>query len=257
MNIEHRLAVNRAIVFFAVGAIGVLGTNLAGCKIEPPNTFSEPDVRKLIIAAENGDEDAIAALVKGGVNPNARGVNNTTPLLEMFFKKKKEGFRVLIRAGADPNLFDDRGRSVMHFAAAEADSYWLELSLKHGGKANLLSPGTARASKGITPIFYAAEDHCGTNVKLLIDAGADINHTGGGGMTVLGAAAARPAYDMVYILIEAGADFRKKDAAGEDLVDWISSRNEDFVPGEDQKVWFRKTVKLLESKGVEFKKKKS
>ena len=77
-----------------------------------------------------------------------------------------------------------------------------------------------------------------------------MNHMDGGGMTVVRLAVSRPAYDMLFIMVEAGVDLRKKDELNKDLLDLLSSKNEDYVLGDEQKMWFRRTVELVRSKGV-------
>ena len=222
----------------------------AGCNCASKTTFSDPAVQRLASAAENGDVESIDQVIQNGADPNARGLENVTPLHVALAARNKAGFDALLRHGADPNLFDDRGQSVILKAAAEEESHWLEQCLKHGGKPNLLSPGTRRSSKGITPIFYAVDHRRGKNLKILIDAGADMNHVDGGGDTPWRSAVVTPAYDMLYIMVEAGVDFRKKDAIGQDLLELISSRKEHDMFDDDQKMWFRKTVELLKSKGA-------
>ena len=217
-----------------------------------PARFSDPAAERLAAAGEKGDVRTIDELIQGRVNPNVRGLHNITPLLVTFGARNKRGFDALLRHGADPNLFDDNGRAVMLDAAGDEDPYWLENSLKHGGKPNLLSPETRRVSKGQVPIFYAVANHRGRNLKLLIDAGADMNHMDNGGMTAWRLAVGIPAYDMLFAMVEAGADFNKKDAIGQCLLDLISSRSEFYVVGDEQKLWFRKTVELLRAKGAEF-----
>jgi hypothetical protein len=62
----------------------------------------------------------------------------------------------------------------------------------------------------------------------------------------------RPAYPIVYALLEAGADYHQKDANGETAVDEISGRNEDLIPAfyrKEQAPWYRKSVEWLRKKG--------
>jgi ankyrin repeat protein len=213
--------------------------------------FSEPRVLKLVLAAEQGDTKTIDDLVKQGVDVNAKGRSDVTPLLRAFWAKNKEGFMALLRHGADPNALNDRGEAVMNEAAMDGDSFWLAQALKQGGRPNLVNVGNPN-SPGETPIYYAILNDRTENAKLLIAAGADVNRKNKGGTFPLMRAARRPAYSIVFALLEAGADYRQKDAHGNDVVEWISGRNEDDIPVsylEEQWPWFLKTVDWLRKKG--------
>jgi ankyrin repeat protein len=83
----------------------------------------------------------------------------------------------LLRDGADPNVADSSGSTVMHFAAGRGDLRTLTLSLKVGGKAN------ASDRLGNTPLHNAA---CSGDVKamsVLLAGGASINPKSHSGMT--------------------------------------------------------------------------
>src|ERR1043166_3843441 len=73
-----------------------------------------------------------------------------------------------------------------------------------------------------------------------------MNHMDNGGMTAWRLAVGIPAYDMLFAMVEAGADFNKKDAIGQCLLDLISSRSEFYVVGDEQKLWFRRLSSFLE-----------
>jgi ankyrin repeat protein len=230
-----------------------------GCSSPPQNLnemdakalFSDPLVRQLVLAAEKGDVKAIDDFVKKGVDVNAKGRHNVTPLLRSLLAKNKEGFASLLKHGADPNSLDDRGTAVMNWAAMEADSFWLAQALKHGGKPNLVNVGN-RYSPGDTPMIYAVLEQRTENAKLLIAAGADVNHKNKAGQVLLVRAGERPAYGIVYALLEAGADYHQKDLNGLDLVRFISGRNEESIPPfyrEEQAPWYFKTVEWLRKKG--------
>jgi ankyrin repeat protein len=97
----------------------------------------------------------------------------------------------LLQRGADPNVADSSGSTVMHFAAGQGDPETLKLSLKLGGKPNV------RDRLGNTPLHNAA---CSGDVKgmtLLLAAGAQINAKSQEGMTPI---------DMAYRLGQKDAE---------------------------------------------------
>ena len=57
-----------------------------------------------------------------------------------------------------------------------------------------------------------------------------------------------PVIDMVFLLLEGGADFRQKNSVGDDVIGWIQSKKRFFDDG--QKVWLDKSAELLKSKGA-------
>jgi ankyrin repeat protein len=73
--------------------------------------------------------------------------------------------------------------------------------MKYGGKINLVNP-----KDGTTPIFNAILACNLPNVKILVEAGANINQQDAGGETPIVAAALEVQYDIVYYLLQMGAD---------------------------------------------------
>jgi len=220
-------------------------------KGDAKDVFSDAKVGSLVLAAEKGMIEEINALVKNGVNVNAKGLHDMTPLLRTLLVRNKEGFSALLRHGADPNVPDKHGKAVVTEAAMDVDPFWLEEALKKGGKPDLIVNGNPIA-KGWTPIYYEITNKRLANVNLLIKAGADLNHKNEMKTCPLLFAAQRPAFDVVYHLVVAGADYRQKNSADDDLVSWISRRNDRYVVEEEQKKWFNKTVDLLKAKGAKF-----
>jgi uncharacterized protein len=198
--------------------------------------FNDPTVIELCKAIEEKDLNEIDRLAKAGVNINAKGRGNMTPLLWAFPMGEKVFGKMLV-LGADPNVQLaenvmppgyhglDRGKSVMSASVELAHSYfseriarnakmdnYLELVLKHGGNANLEEPD------GNTPIFCASHPQRTKNlIRLLLNAGADINHRNQKGETPI-LAASWNADDFKLALLEAGADYRIADENGWDIV---------------------------------------
>jgi ankyrin repeat protein len=212
--------------------------------------FADTRVAELASAAENGDVDVIDSLVKDGVDVNAKGRYNVTPLLRSLIARNKRGFDALLRHGADPNVLNIRGFAVTNEAALDEDPYWLQEALKHGGNPNLVNEGNPYF-KGQTPLYYAISRSRVANAKLLIAAKADVNHQDATESCPLLRAAERGEYEIVYALLEAGADFRQRNKAGVDLVGWVALSKEDEFTQETSRMWFLRTVDLLRKKRAE------
>ncbi|HYV37455.1 MAG TPA: ankyrin repeat domain-containing protein [Gemmataceae bacterium] len=248
---------SNATVFFAASLVTCFVIGSGGEppeleKLEAKSLFSDPQVLKLVQAAEQGDEKTIDELVKQGVDVNAKGRYGVTPLLRCLWAQNKKGYSKLLGHKADSNILNERGQSVMSQAALADNPFWLDQALKNGGNPNLVNKGS-KFNPGETPLFYAIGNQRTENAKLLIAAGADIHHKNEKGYFPLMLAVSRPAYPIAYLLLEAGADYHQKEPfGGKNAVEWISGRNLDSIPPhmvDEQGPWYLKTVEWLRNKG--------
>jgi ankyrin repeat protein len=173
-----------------------------------------------------------------------------SPLRIAIENDDRAAYEKLLAEGADPNQIDSANYSPMHLAAGQDDPYWLRLALEHGGDPNLLNANAPRIKRG-TPLHSAICAESLETVKLLVEAGADINHTGSG-QTPLADAFATAAYDIVYYLLEQGADYNKN-AGGEtySLVKWVQHRKPGGVPSEERNSGLRRIREWLTARGVQ------
>jgi hypothetical protein len=118
--------------------------------------------------------------------------------------------KALLKNGADPNLQDTYdGYSAFTYAADKFEtSDYVRLLLKYRGNPNAVARNDS-TSMYCTPLITAAY-HRLESVKLLVDAGADINYTAKNYQFALNASFTFGKIDITrYLLIEKGADFRK------------------------------------------------
>ncbi|HUE71070.1 MAG TPA: ankyrin repeat domain-containing protein [Pirellulaceae bacterium] len=210
----------------------------------------------LIRAVKAGDVASAEVLLNDKmINVNSADKDGITPLLQSLLSRNKEIYMKLLKRGADPNVCDRLGRCVMNEAATENDTFWLKESLAHGGDPNALNKGN-KHSPNSTPLFYAiqkerpGEKPRVDNVKVLIDAGANVNHRNANGVGPLRAAAGAGNYECVVELLEAGADPLVGDKHGYTLVNWFNGRDENLVPDEDQIPWFNRAAEMLIERGL-------
>jgi uncharacterized protein len=210
---------------------------------KPTDFFDDPSVIKIAISAMGGNEKAVSELMKEGVNINHQGKDGMTPLLWVLGEKSEKGFGLLLKLGANPNLPVATGGSVMTFAASADNPNYLKVALENGGDANYFHPKRKR-----NVIFDAISPGHLEHLQLLLEHGAEINAQDGTGDTPLIAAASLNQYDIVYQLLEHGADFRLGNRWGKTIKDRIENNN--ISKSSELYHWRSKVIKYLEQNGV-------
>lgn len=166
------------------------------------------------------DED-IAMIVEEvevkGIDPNFREPKFGSTLLMLSIRNNNyESVKTLLELGADPNLGDHyRGASAMRNAALAESPKYLQLLLSYNGNPNAIE--TAPTKEGdysrktalISAISYI-EDRSLEKVKLLVDAGADINYYKENHTSLpLSDAIKFDKMDVALYLLEKGADYNR------------------------------------------------
>lgn len=190
----------------------------------PPSPAEASAYAGLHAAAYRGDAEAVARLLGGGADPNARDSAGRTPLHVAAFGAKHAVLRALVRGGADPNALEGRRYDIVTIAAVADDVATLRLALELGASArNVTSPydGTA----------LIAAAHLGHDevVRNLIRAGSPLDHVNNLGWTALIEAVVlgdggRRHMATVRALIEAGADTTIADRQGATPLDLARAR---------------------------------
>ncbi len=183
--------------------------------------------------------------------------NEIAPTQREYMVKHARLMEHLLKLGADPNIkttrgdvertgkkgepiivpghvFDLReGLAVTHLASqpiGPARFNYFPIIMANGGDPNLVD------GNGLTPIFFACGRHfrllgnlsSPENVAILIDAGAGLEVRDCDGYTPILTAANEAHFDLVYMLIHAGADHRAKNARKQGLV-WFAHERKRFV----------------------------
>ena len=216
--------------------------------MSPKVMFPDPQVRALAKAASKGDLVKVDRLVVEGVNVNARGTSDVTPLF--LAMQNARGFEHLLKLGAHPNvLYGEKGKNgtIMHFAVWHKNPRILELALLYGGDPNLPEGQTMR-----TPIFEAMGPDNKDKISTLIEAGADVNAQLFNGDTPMITAAGLGQFDTVYDLLLHGADYGLKNRfTDKTLADMIAFRRRTMDPKLDNYYWMGKVIDWLGQRGVE------
>jgi ankyrin repeat protein len=167
-------------------------------------------VEKLIGMAMEGNNAEVAHAIEIGVEIDELGAGGHTALMAAAYYGHKSVVKTLLEAGANPNLLsdDDRLGNGMTALMLTAGSFFAnnrqsiaKLLLANGADVNQQGLG------GKTAIVYAALAGAGYRecVEVLIAAGADLDLRDDRGHTVLTMVAAAENYQMLNLLIQAGA----------------------------------------------------
>ena len=134
----------------------------------------------VLAAAARGDAAEIKKLAAGGADLNGRDGYGRTPLHVATFKKNRDAITALVKAGADINAKESDRYDAVTIAAVADDVGTLRMLLQLGASAKQI---TSRYDG--TALIAAA--HLGHDlvVKMLIDAGAPLDHVNNLGWTAL------------------------------------------------------------------------
>ena len=233
-----------SILLISCSLVSASSNSQAGGKLltymDIEEVFEEPNALALAKSASKGNVKEIEKLIAKGVDVNARGKINGTPLF--FALQSKQGFSTLIKHGADPNIIFDDGGTVLHWAAQMKDCDFLDIAIQGGGNPDLKA-GYAKAS----PIFKTINIESGISncFKVLIKNGCDINFTDSYGISVILTAASFARYDMVLELLKAGANYHKTDNYGNDIFKVIKKHEHSFKKGSKSEVYKEKVLVWL------------
>jgi len=132
--------------------------------------------RKLFVATNKNDENAVKRLLKAGADANARNDQGETALRKA---RKVEVAELLIANGADVDAKDCFGETALMWSSFHGYKQVVELLLARGADVN------ARNHDGRTALMFASHGGQTEVVKVLVDAGADVNAIDEKGRTAL------------------------------------------------------------------------
>ncbi|MCY3897528.1 MAG: ankyrin repeat domain-containing protein [Caldilineaceae bacterium] len=159
-------------------------------------------------AVENGNAEIVQILVDAGADIEAEGFMGRTPLGLAAEEGATEIMQILLGQGADngtPEGEDKQspaiGSEALFTAIKKGDVETVRLLVEAGADVN-----AAEGFGGNTPLHEAVEEGNAEIVQILVDAGADIEAEGFMGQTPLGLAAEEGASEIMQILLGQGAD---------------------------------------------------
>ena len=158
-----------------------------------PNAATSMGETLLMTCAGTGAVDAVATLFdRGATNVNAKEASyGQTALMRAAAQDNPEVVRLLLAHGAD-----------IH---ARSTTYLLPVSL--GNPLDNVGGGAVMApQRGYTPLLFTARHGRVENVRLLLDAGADVNDTAPTGESALVVASFSGHGQVAALLLDRGAD---------------------------------------------------
>jgi hypothetical protein len=184
----------------------------------PTSPLTEAQVNELtqqmILAAEAGDTTTVMQLLQDGAALNGQDAAGRTAAMAATHGNRPETLLALIDAGADINLRDNRLDNPFLYAGAEGLLDILRLTIAAGA-----DPTITNRFGGTALIPAAERGHVEVVAELLANTSVDVNHVNNlGWMALLEAiilSDGGPRHvEVVRLLIDAGADVNLPDANG-------------------------------------------
>lgn len=175
----------------------------------------------LIEAIDSKDAATVNEMIKSGITLDAYGARGETPLTAaLLFRSGKPTVDLLVNGGTNVNAQNRDGRTPLVLALLGGhDAATVMLILDHGadvnGKSMLAPPGTEHFSEIIEPPLYAAIDRGDLALlRALIERGVDVDQIAGPAPLPPLHWAVAKGLDFVKLLVDAGADVNCRDSAG-------------------------------------------
>jgi len=162
---------------------------------------SRVEAGMLRTAVQNRDAESIALLLRHGANANGTDNAGYTPLFAATQMSFYDAAKMLLKAGADPNLgAGPEAETPFCLAACENRVDLVQLYLTHGGDANFIM------ENGNTTLVQCMNKTVSPKlVELILKAGADANAKSGEGATALFQAITANRIDLMTVLLDNGA----------------------------------------------------
>lgn len=197
----------------------------SGADVKAANRYG---VTALSLACITGDAAVVEKLLKAGADPNASGPDGETPLMTVAHSGAVDAAKVLLAHGAKVDAREAwHGETALMWAAAQSHPEMIKTLLAAGADINAMSTVvhwerqvTAEPRDkwlppgGFTPLMFAAREGCVECVKVLADAGANLNLADPDGITPMVDSIINGHYDVAAALLDKGADPNLFDKTG-------------------------------------------
>lgn len=162
-----------------------------------PHYLKNSSVQTLPMAVQYEDFEAIKRLIANGADLNQQNLDGKAPL---HYAKQADVALYLLEQGANPDVADKWGKTLLHYAAKQGDSDIIALLIQKGALIDL------KDEDENTPLLCAAKARNFECVRLLLEAGSDPRLKGEYQNTVLLYAAQYDQLDIAELSLGLGAD---------------------------------------------------
>ncbi len=229
-----------------------IGSNMPLKLMRAESYYADANQIKFLQAVGRGNEENMKKYLELGADVNAIGKEQMHPLFWAISKGNLKGFEFLLANGSNPeiaNVTSKDGKltyTLYEIALTIDNGSYLSLLLKYG-----MSPDRPIAFAGNTVMRHAILHSRINQVRLLIEAGANLNHQNDSGQTPMLMAAGINKFDMVYLFLENGADPTIKDVWNYDLSGMIKLyADRGMDPRGEQYKGYLLVVDELKSRGL-------
>ena len=178
----------------------------------------------LWMASTAGDEILRTLLQRKDVEINGQSRWGETPLYQAIQHNYLSAAKMLLEAGADPNIPTDVHTTALSKAAAAGSEESIQLLLKQAG-IELDIPDKS----GHTPLLRAADAGHTKCIRMLLDKGANVEHADNEGRTALSLAAIKGHKVVAKLLLKNGAEIDAQDKKGNTPLALAADKNHDAV----------------------------
>ena len=182
------------------------------------------DQTPLWMASTAGDEILGMFLQRKDIELNGQSRRGETPLYQAIQRKRISAAKMLLDAGADPNVLTDDKICALSWAAAEGSEESIELLLK---KPSIQLDIPDKLGK--TPLLRAADAGHTKCIRMLLDKGANVKCADEQGRTALSLAAVKGHKVVAKILLKNNAEINVQDKQGNTPLALAAEKNHDAV----------------------------
>lgn len=173
------------------------------------NSQNENGDTSLMLSVYESDLEAVKQLLVQGADVQIENNGGETVLFGAANQDDMKILRTIIDTGVDLNHQEKYYKQTALFTPAEVGhTAALRLLLKSGAEPNIKDKG------GFTPLQWATQEKQLSAMKILISFGADVNNISKKGITPLMSASIAGFYKGVELLLSAGADVKMQDKKG-------------------------------------------
>ena len=192
--------------------------------VNPNQSDTTYNQTPLWMASTAGDEILGMFLERKDIEINGQSRWGETPLYQAIQRKRLSAAKMLLEAGADPNIPAYENKTALSWAAAEGSEESIELLLKQP-RIELDIPDKF----GQTPLQRASDAGHTKCIRMLLDNGADVKHADNEGRTALSLAATKGHKVVAKLLLKQKAEINAQDKKGNTPLALAAEKNHDAV----------------------------